>query len=176
MFENIGRRILAVPFRPPTTRSASLAGGGSDPRIAGALCGQGHEGHDALPPVLRRWRNDLAGDEERSKQRLARAGEVIRLEASTIAGLEKRLGDGFLRAVDMVLACEGLVVVAGVGKAGLVGQKISATLASTGTPSLFLHPTEALHGDLGRLRARDLLLLISNSGDSAETNALIGPA
>ena len=117
----------------------------------------------------------MAGDEERSRQRLARAGEVIRLEASTIAGLEARLGDGFLRAVDMVLVCEGLVVVAGVGKAGLVGQKISATLASTGTPSLFIHPTEALHGDLGRVRARDLLFLVSNSGESAETNALVGP-
>jgi arabinose-5-phosphate isomerase len=107
--------------------------------------------------------------------RLARAAEVIRLESSTIAGLEARLGEGFLRAVDMVLACEGLVVVAGVGKAGLVGQKISATLASTGTPSLFLHPTEALHGDLGRIRSRDLLFLISNSGESGETSALIAP-
>ena len=111
----------------------------------------------------------------RATQRLSRAAEVIRLEARTISGLEARLGEGFLRAVDMILACEGLVVVAGVGKAGLVGQKISATLASTGTPSLFLHPTEALHGDLGRIRARDILFAISNSGESAETSALIGP-
>jgi arabinose-5-phosphate isomerase len=114
--------------------------------------------------------------DSRAKLRLSRAAEVIRLEARTIAGLEERLGDGFLRAVDMVLACEGLVVVAGIGKAGLVGQKISATFASTGTPSLFLHPTEALHGDLGRIRARDLLFAISNSGESGETSALIGPA
>lgn len=117
-------------------------------------------------------------EESRANVRLARAAEVIRLESSTIAGLEARLmkgGEGFLRAVDMVLACEGLVVVAGVGKAGLVGQKISATLASTGTPSLFLHPTEALHGDLGRIRSRDLLFLISNSGESGETSALIAP-
>jgi len=112
----------------------------------------------------------------RGKLRLSRAAEVIRLEARTIAGLEGRLGESFLRAVDMILGCEGLVVVAGVGKAGLVGQKISATLASTGTPSLYIHPTEALHGDLGRIRARDLLLAISNSGESAETIALIGPA
>ncbi len=118
----------------------------------------------------------MPADDERAKQRLSRAAEVIRLEARTIAGLEQRLGGDFLRAVDMVLDCQGLVVVAGVGKAGLVGQKISATLASTGTPSLFLHPTEALHGDLGRIRARDLLFAISNSGESAETNALIGPA
>jgi len=118
----------------------------------------------------------VPASDPKSKQRLSRAAEVIRLEATTIAGLEERLGDGFLRAVDMVLGCEGLVVVAGVGKAGLVGQKISATLASTGTPSLFLHPTEALHGDLGRIRARDLVFLISNSGESGETSALIGPA
>jgi arabinose-5-phosphate isomerase len=117
----------------------------------------------------------LASD-PKSKQRLSRAAEVIRLEARTIAGLEGRLGEGFLRAVDMVLACDGLVVLAGVGKAGLVGQKISATFASTGTPSLYLHPTEALHGDLGRIRARDLLFAVSNSGESAETNALIAPA
>jgi arabinose-5-phosphate isomerase len=116
----------------------------------------------------------LASD-PRSKQRLSRAAEVIRLEARTIAGLEARLGDGFLRGVDMILGCEGLVVLAGVGKAGLVGQKISATLASTGTPSLFIHPTEALHGDLGRIRPRDILFAISNSGESAETIALIGP-
>jgi arabinose-5-phosphate isomerase len=115
-------------------------------------------------------------DESRANVRLARAAEVIRLESNTIAGLEARLGEGFLRAVDMILACDGLVVVAGVGKAGLVGQKISATLASTGTPSLFLHPTEALHGDLGRIRSRDLLFLISNSGESGETSALVAPA
>ena len=108
--------------------------------------------------------------------RLERAAEVIRLEARTIAGLEERLDERFLCAVDMMLACRGLVVVSGIGKAGLVGQKISATLASTGTPSLFLHPTEALHGDLGRIRSEDVLLVISNSGESAETTALVAPA
>jgi arabinose-5-phosphate isomerase len=118
----------------------------------------------------------LAPTDDQKKARLARAAEVLRLEARTIAGLEERLDDGFVQAVDMLLACEGLIVVTGVGKAGLVGQKISATLASTGTPSLFLHPTEAMHGDLGRLTARDLLLAISNSGETGEVNALIGPA
>jgi arabinose-5-phosphate isomerase len=107
---------------------------------------------------------------------LARAAEVLRLEARTIAGVEARLDESFSRAVDMLLECRGLVVVTGVGKAGLVGQKISATLASTGTPSLYLHPTEAMHGDLGRVRASDLLLAISNSGETGETNALIAPA
>jgi arabinose-5-phosphate isomerase len=115
-------------------------------------------------------------DNDQRKKRLSRAAEVLRLEARTIAGLEERLDASFSRAVDMMLECEGSVVVSGVGKAGLVGQKISATLASTGTPSHFLHPTEAMHGDLGRLTARDLLLAISNSGETAEVNALIGPA
>jgi len=117
----------------------------------------------------------VAAEIDRTKLRLARAAEVLRLEARTIANLEARLDARFARAVDLVLACQGLVVVSGVGKAGLVGQKLSATLASTGTPSIFLHPTEALHGDLGRIRAQDLVLAISNSGESAELNALIGP-
>jgi len=107
--------------------------------------------------------------------RLARAAEVIRVEARTIAALEGRLGRDFVRAVEMLLACEGQVVVTGIGKAGLVGQKISATLASTGTPSIFLHPSDALHGDLGRIRRRDIVLAISNSGESSEVNAVIPP-
>ena len=118
----------------------------------------------------------MAGNHERHARLLARAAEVVRLEAQTISGLETRLDARFVDAVDRLLACEGLVVVTGVGKAGLVGQKISATLSSTGTPSLFLHPTEAQHGDLGRIRARDILLAISNSGESAEVTALLGPA
>src|SRR6185503_17435508 len=118
----------------------------------------------------------LARTTDPSKVRLARAAEVLRLEARTIAHLEQRLDERFLRAIDMLLGCQGLIVVTGVGKAGLVGQKISATLASTGTPSLFLHPTEALHGDLGRIRSRDVLFCVSNSGETAEVNALIGPA
>jgi len=75
--------------------------------------------------------------------------------------------------VELLLRCEGQVVVTGMGKAGLIGQKISATLASTGTPSFFLHPAEALHGDLGRIRAKDLVLALSNSGETAEVNVLV---
>lgn len=118
----------------------------------------------------------MAGTPDRRERLLARAAEVVRIEAQTIAGLERRLDHRFADAVERILACGGLVVVTGVGKAGLVGQKISATLASTGTPSLFLHPTEALHGDLGRIRDRDIVLAISNSGESAEVVALLGPA
>lgn len=118
----------------------------------------------------------MAGTQDRHERLLARAAEVVRIEAQTIAGLESRLDARFADAVERVVACTGLVVVTGVGKAGLVGQKISATLASTGTPSLFLHPTEAMHGDLGRIRDRDILLAVSNSGESAEVIALLGPA
>ncbi|MBK7878761.1 MAG: KpsF/GutQ family sugar-phosphate isomerase [Planctomycetes bacterium] len=117
----------------------------------------------------------VATEPDLRKLRLARAAEVLRLEARTIAQLEHRLDERFVQAVDLVLACSGMVVVTGVGKAGLVGQKLSATLASTGTPSIFLHPTEALHGDLGRIRAQDLVLALSNSGESAEISALLGP-
>lgn len=117
----------------------------------------------------------MAGTDDRNLTLLARAAEVVRVEARTIASLEQRLDGRFVKAVDMLLACEGQVVATGVGKAGLVAQKIAATLASTGTPSSYLHPTEALHGDLGRLRARDILLALSNSGESAEVVALLGP-
>ena len=109
-------------------------------------------------------------------ERLARAAEVIRIEAETIARLEERLDERFSQAVDALLACEGQVVVTGMGKAGLVGQKISATLASTGTPSFSLHPAEALHGDLGRVRPQDLVLALSNSGETPEVTRLVAAA
>lgn len=109
-------------------------------------------------------------------QRLARAKDVIRSEARTIADLEHHLDGRFSEAVDRILDCRGFVVVTGMGKAGLVGQKISATLASTGTPSQFLHPAEALHGDLGRIRQRDVVLALSNSGETDEVIAVLGPA
>lgn len=105
--------------------------------------------------------------------RLARAAEVIRLEADTIAGLIGRLDGRFEEAVERILACKGQVVVTGMGKAGLVGAKISATLASTGTPSLALHPTEAMHGDLGRIRPDDVVLVLTNSGETDELKQLL---
>lgn len=104
---------------------------------------------------------------------IERAREVVRLEAQTIATLEERLDERFAEACREVLACAGQVIVSGMGKAGLIGQKISATLASTGTPSFFLHPGEALHGDLGRIRPQDVVLAMSNSGETDELNALV---
>src|SRR5262247_453699 len=105
--------------------------------------------------------------------RLARAAEVIRLEAQTIAGLIERLDGRFDEAVERILACRGLVIVTGMGKAGLVGAKLSATLASTGTPSIALHPVEAMHGDLGRIRPDDVVLVLSNSGETEELKTLL---
>ncbi len=111
-----------------------------------------------------------------SRGRRELAARVLRAEADAIGALEARLGPEFDRAVELILACEGAVIVTGMGKAGLVGAKISATLASTGTPSHTLHPSEALHGDLGRIRKRDVLLVLSNSGETAEIKSLVPAA
>ncbi|HEX6881843.1 MAG TPA: KpsF/GutQ family sugar-phosphate isomerase [Planctomycetota bacterium] len=105
--------------------------------------------------------------------RRARAAEVIRLEARTIEGLIERLDGSFDEAVERILGCRGMVIVTGMGKAGLVGAKLSATFASTGTPSIFLHPSEAMHGDLGRIRADDVVLALTNSGESDELKQLL---
>ena len=104
---------------------------------------------------------------------LEKARDVLKNEAQAILSLVPRLGADFERAVSMILACKGRLVVMGMGKAGLVGQKVSATFASTGTPSLFLHPAEAYHGDLGRLTPDDLVLAISNSGETEELIRLL---
>jgi arabinose-5-phosphate isomerase len=103
--------------------------------------------------------------------RLAR--ETLDIEARAIVGLKARQGEGFAAAVKAVLACRGRVVVMGMGKSGHVGRKIAATLASTGTPALFVHPGEASHGDLGMVAPGDVVLAISNSGESDELAAII---
>src|SRR5687767_8612506 len=106
---------------------------------------------------------------------VADARLVIEVEGKAVLGLSSRLNGDFTRAVERILACHGRVVVTGLGKSGIVGQKISATLASTGTPSLFLHAAEALHGDLGRITSDDVVLVLSNSGESDEIVRLIKP-
>ncbi|HWS04223.1 MAG TPA: KpsF/GutQ family sugar-phosphate isomerase [Burkholderiaceae bacterium] len=103
--------------------------------------------------------------------RLAR--ETLDIEAEAIAGLKSRLNEGFAQAVGMILAVRGRVVVMGMGKSGHVGRKIAATLASTGTPAMFVHPAEASHGDLGMIKSVDLVLAISNSGESEELTAIL---
>jgi len=102
------------------------------------------------------------------KEILRQAREVIQIEAEAVQGLLDRLDENFVRAVETLLSCEGRVVVTGIGKSGLVGRKIVATLTSTGTPAIFLHPVEGLHGDLGMVTAKDVILAISNSGETAE--------
>ncbi|HEX9223646.1 MAG TPA: KpsF/GutQ family sugar-phosphate isomerase [Candidatus Acidoferrales bacterium] len=104
---------------------------------------------------------------------LETARRVLQIEAQAIADVLARLDATFERAVDALFACTGRVVVTGMGKSGLIGRKISATLASTGTPSLFLHPAEALHGDLGMLVRNDVLLAISYGGETEEIIALL---
>ena len=90
--------------------------------------------------------------------------EVLRLEAEAVSAQRDLIGESFSDAVELILRCEGDVVATGMGKSGIIAQKISATLASTGTRSFYLHPAEAAHGDLGRLTKADLVLALSNSG------------
>ncbi|MBL8850209.1 MAG: KpsF/GutQ family sugar-phosphate isomerase [Planctomycetaceae bacterium] len=99
--------------------------------------------------------------------------EVVRLEGEALLDLARTLDASFCAAVDLVANCEGRVVVTGMGKAGLIGQKLAATLSSTGTRSHFLHPAEAVHGDLGCLHPQDVLLALSNSGETEEINQLL---
>jgi arabinose-5-phosphate isomerase len=104
---------------------------------------------------------------------LETAKRVLRIEAEAIQELLARLDARFEQAVETLLACKGRVVVTGMGKSGLIGRKIAATFSSTGTPSVFLHPAEALHGDLGMMLAGDAVLAISYSGDTEEIVALV---
>lgn len=96
------------------------------------------------------------------------ARQVLAVEADAVSALIDRLDERFERAVEMILACQGRVVITGMGKSGLICQKIASTMASTGTPALFLHPAEGIHGDLGMLMKGDVVIAISNSGETEE--------
>jgi len=102
-----------------------------------------------------------------------RAREAIAIEAGAVRALEERIDESFGRAVELILNCSGRVVVTGMGKSGAVGRKLAATLASTGTPALFLHPAEGLHGDLGMVAAGDVLIVLSQSGWTDEVAAIL---
>ncbi|WP_248883723.1 KpsF/GutQ family sugar-phosphate isomerase [Acidithiobacillus acidisediminis] len=105
---------------------------------------------------------------------LLRTGrDTLRLEREALEALEARLDGAFVEACRLLLACHGRIVVSGMGKSGIIGKKIAATLASTGSPALFLHPAEGSHGDLGMLTQDDLLLALSNSGETAELLAIL---
>jgi arabinose-5-phosphate isomerase len=109
----------------------------------------------------------------RRDETLKLAREVLEIEARGIHGLIDRLDDSFVRAHQLILECRGRVVVTGMGKSGHVGTKIASTLASTGTPAFFMHPGEASHGDLGMITAEDVVIALSNSGESAEILAIL---
>src|SRR6516225_2332290 len=104
---------------------------------------------------------------------LARARTTFDIEAAAVLGLKGRVGPSFVDAVRKILDVRGRVVVMGMGKSGHVGRKIAATLASTGTPAMFVHPAEASHGDLGMIKAVDLVLAISNSGEVEELTVIL---
>ena len=101
------------------------------------------------------------------------ARKVIQIEADAVATLAARLDERFAKAVEMVLACSGRVVVTGMGKSGLICQKMAATMASTGTPTIFLHPAEGVHGDLGMLMKGDVVIAVSNSGETEEITRIL---
>ena len=104
---------------------------------------------------------------------LARARETFDIEAAAVQGLKARIGESFASAVEAMLDVRGRVVVMGMGKSGHIGRKIAATLASTGTPAMFVHPAEASHGDLGMIKPIDLVLAISNGGESEEITVIL---
>ena len=108
-----------------------------------------------------------------AERALQLAAQTLEIEAAALIGAKARLGAGFAQAVAAILACSGRVVVMGMGKSGHVGRKIAATLASTGTPAMFVHPAEASHGDLGMVTAHDVVVAISNSGESDEFNVIV---
>ena len=99
--------------------------------------------------------------------------EVIRIEAAALAALEEKIGGSFAAAVETIFACRGRIIVTGMGKSGLIGRKIVATMNSTGTPALFMHPSDAVHGDLGMVRSDDAVICISKSGDTTELLQLL---
>ena len=101
------------------------------------------------------------------------ARNVFTIEEMGLAAVRERIGQEFLKAVELIMDCQTRLVITGIGKSGLVGQKIAATLNSTGTPSFFLHPVEAMHGDLGMVTSTDVVLAISYSGETIELNALL---
>ena len=101
------------------------------------------------------------------------AQETLNIEAQTLLAAAKNMNDVFDKAVETILACKGKLVITGVGKSGLIGAKMAATFASTGTPSFFLHPTEALHGDLGMISKNDVVIAISYSGESEELSSIL---
>src|SRR5262245_17446216 len=157
-------------MRPPATapsgrRSSACCG----TMAAGSACSSATKRCEAGGEVAKSEKAGVA----MKRDPLDLAREVIRTEAQAVAALESRLGPVFARAVESIAGCRGKLVVSGVGKSGLIGQKIAATLTSTGTPAVFLHPADALHGDAGLFARGDVALFLSKSGASGELLALL---
>ena len=110
---------------------------------------------------------------DRSRELTRRASRILSIEAEAIRGLRKSLDANFSRAIDILLQTKGKVILTGVGKSGLIGRKIAATFASTGTPAFFLHPAEGMHGDIGMVRKGDVVIALSNSGETEEIVRLL---
>jgi arabinose-5-phosphate isomerase len=104
---------------------------------------------------------------------IRRARQVLDIEAKAVSNLKKNINRDFQKATQLILSSKGRIVVTGMGKAGIIGQKLSATLSSTGTPSLFVHSAEAIHGDLGRVTGEDVVIILSNSGETEEIKKLL---
>jgi arabinose-5-phosphate isomerase len=121
----------------------------------------------------KRRSSSTRGDSSRSRQILQRGRRILQLEADAVAGLAGLIDQSFVQAVEKIAGCAGKIVVTGIGKAGLVGQKTAATFSSTGTPAIFLHPADAVHGDLGMVEGRDVVLALSNSGRSQELQRIL---
>ena len=117
--------------------------------------------------------DDIAISDIRSDVLIKSAHQTLSTQAQALLDLADRVTESFAQAVRMILASKGRTIICGMGKSGLIGKKIAATLASTGTPSFFLHPGEAFHGDLGMIQAEDTLVLISYSGETEELIRLL---
>jgi arabinose-5-phosphate isomerase len=117
--------------------------------------------------------NQTPANEKVDPKALELAKKVLRIEAQAVAGLIDRLDGSFLRAIELILACHGRIIVSGIGKSGHIARKIAATLASTGTPAYFVHAAEAAHGDLGMITRDDVLIALSNSGEGEELLTIV---
>ncbi|RMD99780.1 MAG: KpsF/GutQ family sugar-phosphate isomerase [Calditrichaeota bacterium] len=113
------------------------------------------------------------GLDQKARESIEIGRRVIRIEALAVSALESRIDEKFARAVDLIFQCNGRIIITGVGKSGIIGKKIAATFSSTGTPAIFLHSAEGLHGDLGVIKQEDLVICISKSGNSQEMHLLL---
>jgi len=122
---------------------------------------------------VKRVRVDTGAVNYGSEEILEQARRVISIEAGAVSALLERLDDSFVQAVEMIFACTGRVIISGVGKSGIVGRKLATTLTSTGTPALFIHPVDCLHGDMGLVGREDIFIAVSKSGETDEIEQLL---